>query len=612
MSDLLEYVVEPDAVEGVMTLRGYQTEAVDSCFEAWREYDAIAMTLATGLGKTVIASDIINRWPESAGRVLFIAHIRELIDQAHDKIRDHTTDKPSVEMGDTRQETDRDELWNTPKAVVTSIQTLSRRLHQFNPKDFGLIIIDEFHHAGAATYRRAWEHFKAGNENIKLLGITATLFRGDNISLGCMAEHVCYEMGIREGIDEGYLVPIKQQYIVVDSLDFSHCRTVAKDLNEGDLEEAMMGKAVDDGMTDAERLDALEKQERMLHAIAVPTVKESQGRPTLVFCVTVAHAERMAEVLRRYPGVSAEVVHGKTPHEQRKDIVERFRRGEIQMLVGVGCFTEGFDAPNVQVVAMARPTKQQGLYIQMIGRGTRPLPSLVDRYETDTERQEAIANSLKPCCIVLDFVGNSGKHKLVSTADILAGDMPPDLVEAAIEDMKESGEAEDIREAVWRKKEERDEEERKAQEERERKQKEAASREEARRAKLKAEAEYRAREVNPFGHEQVPERVQSAYRGGASDRQVKFLVSLGIKRETAMGWTKGQAGSVISQRSPKRGGEWYMRFGKHIGQQLNAIPHEYLRYMGQNCQSEDFQSNLAQYRNEYRESLRPQPEEFPE
>jgi superfamily II DNA or RNA helicase len=610
--------IEADEVEGMMRLRPYQVECVDCIYEGWREYDALMVVLATGLGKTVIASDVVLRWPESAGRILFIAHVRELIDQAQEKIEFHTTIRPAVEMGSRRGETQKHTMFTECRTVCASIQTMQNRMQQFDPKEFGLIIVDEFHHAGAPSYRKLWEYFKTGNEQIKLLGITATPYRGDNVTLGCIAENCAFEMGIREGIDEGYLVPIQQQYIVVDQLDFTKCRTVAKDLNEGDLEQAMMGGKVDDGMTEAERLDAIEKQERMLHAIAVPTVKESQGRPTLVFCVTVAHAQRMAEVLRRYPGVTAEVVHGGTPEDHRAEILGRFKRGATQMLVGVGCFTEGFDAPNVAVVAMARPTKKQGLYVQMIGRGTRPLPGVVDKYETPEERKEAIGNSLKPHMVVLDFVGNSGKHKLVSTADVLAGDMPPDLVEEAVEEMRRSGEAEDIREVVERKRiekeeaekrrraeflkrqQERDEEEQKLREQRALQQQQ---REEARRAKLKAEAEYRATEIDPFGQQQREERVQPKYRGGSSDAQVALLAKLGIPKEAAMAWSKGQAGAVISQRVNLSGGKWYMRFGKYAGKQLKDIPHSYLRYMGQTCQSEDFQKNLVAFREEYRLSL---------
>jgi hypothetical protein len=191
-------------------------------------------------------------------------------------------------------------------------------------------------------------------------------------------------------------------------------------------------------------------------------------------------------------------------------------------------------------------------------------------------------------------------------------------VEEAIEEMRQTGEAEDIREAVERKRvekeeaekkrraeflkrqQERDEEEQKAREQRALQQQQ---REEARRAKLKAEAEYRATEIDPFGHQQREERVQPSYRGGSSDAQVALLAKLGIPRETSMAWSKGQAGAVISQRVNLAGGKWFMRFGKYAGKQLKDIPHSYLRYMGQTCQSEDFQKNLATFREEYRQSL---------
>lgn len=602
--------IVPDDVTGMMSLCPYQVEAVDSAYEAWRDYDAIMTVLATGLGKTVIASDVICRWPESAGRILFIAHIQELIYQAKEKIEHHTQMRVAVEMGQNKGETNRGGLIGGPdRVVVASIQTMTRRMELFDPRDFGLIIIDEFHHAGAVSYRRLWEYFKTGNDRIKLLGITATPFRGDKVTLACIAEHCCFEMGIREGIDQGYLVPIQQQYIVVDQLDFSKCRTVAKDLNEGDLEEAMMGPRVSDEMTEAERLDALEKQERMLHAIAVPTIREAKGRPTLVFCVTVAHAERMAEILRRYPGVTADVVTGATPQEQREATVAAFKAGRVQMLVGVGCFTEGFDAPNVAVVAMARPTKQQGLYVQMVGRGTRPLCPDVYKLETPELRQEAISNSIKPAMVVLDFVGNSGKHKLVSTADVLAGDMPPALVAEVVEEMKESGEADDIREAVWRKKQKKDEEEKRQAEEREKKRREAQLAAEAKRERLRAEAEYRAKTIDPFGTESAPERVQSKFRGGATDRQVALLRKLGVTEEVAMKFTKGQAGAVIDARINATGGNFYMRFGKYEGTQIKSIPHEYLRWAGEKLANEEFQKNLSQYRNEYRAQLHRQAED---
>lgn len=601
---------------GKLKMRDYQTEAVDAIYEGWRDHQSLILVMATGLGKTVVAAEVAVRWPER-GRILFIAHVRELIYQARDTIGAHICEQPSVEMGDEAEDQDGHPILDKSQVLVASIQTMTRRLRKFNPRDFDVIIIDEFHHGAAATYRKLWDYFCngdkdiPGNPNIKLLGITATPNRADNLSLKCLAQHTCFELGIREGIDLGWLVPIKQKYIVVDGLDFSACRTVAKDLNEGDLETAMMGGKIEDGMTDSERLDALEKQERMLHAIAAPAVEEAQGKPTLVFCVTVDHAVRMAEILRRYPGISAEIVHGKTHKDERKDIIARFKCGQTQFLVGVGCFLEGFDAPNVQVIVMARPTKSESLYRQQIGRGTRPVPGIVDAHDEVEARQGAIAGSLKPWVTVLDFVGNSGKHKLISTADVLAGDMPDDLVAAAVEEMKETGETEDIRKATWKKKEERDAELRRLAAEKlkqeEERRKKAQAIEEARRARLIAEAEYRAKEIDPFNtHDVAPERSKPTFRGGASDSQVRRARRVGVPEEISMTWTSKQCWAVTDKLEAQTGPDYIVRFGKHMGKRLCEIDHGYLRWAGDTWDNQEFQTNLETYRQQVIEERRQQ------
>lgn len=458
--------------------------------------------------------------------------------------------------------------------------------------------------SSAKTYRSVWEYFKTGNPAIRSLGITATPHRSDGISLKGIAEFCAYEMGIRDAIDLGWLVPIRQQYIVIEDLDFSKCKTVAKDLNEGDLEDAMMGGRINDAMTEDERREALVKQERMLHAVAAPLVKESHGRSGIVFCVTVDHATRMAEILRRYPGVTAEVLVGETPDDIRAESVRSFKAGDTQFLVGVGVMTEGFDCPNADIVAMARPTKSESLYKQMIGRGLRPLAGLVDRYDKPEDRCEAIANSRKSHCLVLDFVGNSGSHKLVSTADVLAGDMPPDLVELAKRDAMSSGNAVDIREEVWKQKQKRDEEELARQEKERQRQLEQQAREEARRQRLHAEAQYKTREINAFDvHDQRTQTSTPAFRGGSTDAQINLLKRLGISEESAMKFSKRQAGAVIDDLTSRHGGDWIMRFGKHVGQSLREIQAadaDYFRWMTSNIQNEEFQMQVRRFRDEWR------------
>ncbi|MDE2022179.1 MAG: DEAD/DEAH box helicase family protein [Patescibacteria group bacterium] len=609
--DILPALQPKPGGQGALQIRDYQVECVDSCYADWQEHHALIAVLPTGMGKTVIAAEVILRWPQD-GRILFIAHVQELIYQSQKTIAYHTGENPAIEMGLHRDDTEGHPLLDRTKVLVASIQTMTRRMRQFDPQNFDLIIIDEFHHAAAVTYRKLWDYFSSVNPQIKLLGITATHDRADNLTLACIAQHCTFQMGIRDGIDDGWLVPIEQQYITIDDLDFSKCRTVAKDLNEKDLEAAMMGEKQQEGMSDEEIIEVQKKQERMLHAVAAPAVESAKGQSMLVFCVTVAHAERMAEILRRY-SVTAEVVHGKTDYERRKDIIASFKSGKIQCLTSVGCFTEGFDAPNVSVIVMARPTKSRMLYTQMLGRGTRPLPGTVDGLNDPDARKTAISQSAKPKMLVLDFVGNSGKHKLISTADVLAGDMPENYVQDAIDEMKKTGNAEDIRQAAWRKKEEHDkdvkrrEEERRARKEELRKLEQAKA--EAKRARLKAEAEWHAREIDPFGTaDTAPERVQPVYRGGSTDAQIKKLVKLGIQEKTAMTWSKSQAGAVIGKLSAQTGSHYIMTFGKHMGKELREIPASYLHWMSENMEHDRIQVELENYRNEIREGkvIKPQ------
>src|SRR5262249_37454191 len=145
--------------------------------------------------------------------------------------------------------------------------------------------------------------------------------------------------------------------------------------------------------------------------------------PTLVFCASVGHARLMAEVLCRYRRGSARALDGTSHPEERRAVVGDFRAGRLQYLCNCGLFLEGFDAPAVAVVVMARPTKSLALYTQILGRGTRPLPGVVDplALAPAAERRAAIAASAKPRMLVLDFVGNSGRHRIITAADLLGG-----------------------------------------------------------------------------------------------------------------------------------------------------------------------------------------------
>jgi len=395
-----------------MILRPYQTAAVDGIFEAWRTSRSTLLVQPTGTGKTVTFAHVINRMP--VGRALVLAHREELIFQAADKIEAVTGAKPDIEMAEMRAD---GAMFGKARVVVSSIQTQcaghngDTRMKRFDPQEFSLLVVDEAHHATAPTYRRVLEHY-GRNPDLKILGVTATPDRHDEDALGQVFDTVAYDYELLDAIHDGWLVPIHQRSVVVDGLDYSSIRTTAGDLNGADLARVM-------------------EYEETLHAIASPTLELAAGRKTLVFAASVAHAERLCEIFNRHSTGCARFVTGTTPKDERRGMLADYAAGKFQMLVNVGVATEGFDEPGIQVVVMARPTKSRALYAQMAGRGTRALPGLVDAHEAADARRAAIAASAKPACQIIDFVGNSGRHKLITTADILGGNYSDEVVDRA-------------------------------------------------------------------------------------------------------------------------------------------------------------------------------------
>jgi superfamily II DNA or RNA helicase len=306
------------------------------------------------------------------------------------------------------------------------------------------------------------EHY-GQNQDLKILGVTATPDRYDEEALGQVFDSVAFDYELLDAIRDGWLVPIHQRSVVVDGLDYSGVRTTAGDLNGADLARVM-------------------EYEETLHGIAAPTVELAAGRKTLVFAASVAHAERLCEIFNRHRSECARFVTGTTPKDERRGMLADYAAGKFQMLVNVGVATEGFDEPGIQVIVMARPTKSRALYAQMAGRGTRPLPGLVDAHEAADARRAAIAASAKPACEVIDFVGNSGRHKLITTADILGGNYTDAVVDRARKAAETAdGAAVDMAELLA-------DAETDLAEERER----------ARRAALRVKARYTSQVVDPF------------------------------------------------------------------------------------------------------------------
>lgn len=470
-------------------LRPYQAIAVQNIHEAWTIYRSALLVLATGLGKTFTAASVLAD-RRRAGRTLWIAHRRELISQARE----------AIESCGMRCEIEMAEQWanlrmegdlfggHGAEVVIASVQTLTgARLRRFACDAFATIVIDEAHHATAQGYREIVAHFA----DARVLGLTATPDRGDGVGLRAVFDAVAYEYGIREGIREGYLSPIVQRSIECADLDLSDIKTVRGDLAEGELARAMEADAV-------------------LHQVAAPLVQHAGDRPTIVFTASVDQAHALVDALAGYTQARAAAIDGTTPDDLRRRILREYSAGEIQYLANCAVLTEGFDAPRTSCIAMARPTKSRSLYTQCIGRGTRLFTGKAD-------------------CLVLDFVGNSGRHTLINPLDVLAGrDLPDDVRREAARKAASGMPSEDaLAEA-----------EREAQERAER-----AERERARKARVRAEVAHRAREVDPFGVMSGPPDAGPR----ASSGQVAALEKFGLAPAQAQGMSRREASRMVDE-----------------------------------------------------------------
>jgi len=509
--------MESERAAGVekMKLRPYQHESVRRVEAEWQSHRSTLLVLPTGCGKTVVFSEIIRRaFPR---RALVLAHREELVFQAREKVRTMTGWRVDVEMGEARAEMAC--MFGGPRVVVSTIQTQSSggdgggRMSRFDPRLFGVVVIDEAHHAPASSYRKVLDWYGT-NPDLRILGVTATPDRADEEALGQVFESVSFDYEVLDAIQDGWLVPIEQQMVHVEGLDFSSCRTTSGDLNGADLAKVM-------------------EYEMNLHRVVAPAIEIAGNRRTLVFCSSVDHAERVCEMFNRHRDGMAAWVCGKTDKEERRKILSDFSTGRVQVVCNCGVLTEGFDNPGVEVVIMARPTKSRALYAQMAGRGTRPADEIaheLNDHESPEARRALIEASCKPSCLIVDFVGNSGRHKLMTSADILGGNVSEHAREMAVakagkgkpirmnEALNEAAEAEEIEKA----------------------------REVSRRASLTAKAKFTAQTVDPFDVFQVHPVGERGWDKGKrlSDKQAAILRKQGIEPDDM---PYGQARQILNE-----------------------------------------------------------------
>lgn len=320
---------------------------------------------------------------EGVGKVLVLAHRDELLTQARDK---WLAVDPSASVG--IYQGDRREAW--ADVIFASVQscypdvlaedgvTVKRkgRIHELPLSEIGLVVVDECHRLPAPTYGAIIASIREANPAALLLGVTATPARADGKGLGMYFDRVAYRMGIAEGIEQGYLAPVRGARVELQ-IDLSQVKTSKR---TGDYDDEDLGRVLD---TDSAREHIVAK---WLDLVGPGTEDGGEhGRFTASFSPTVAAAEHLAAEFER-AGVRAGFVSGATKKKDRKRTLDAYQRGDIRVLCNVGVLTEGWDAPHTACVLMARPTKSGVLYRQAVGRGTRMAPGKTD-------------------CVVMDCVG---------------------------------------------------------------------------------------------------------------------------------------------------------------------------------------------------------------
>ena len=390
MFDLMEStpVATPMPAGDGLVLRDYQRECV-AAIRAFRDGGGRRglVVLPTGVGKTVIFSQLPSL-PEFAGqRTLVIAHREELLDQAADKIQEAN---PGLSIGIEQASRHAE----GSQVVVASVQTLAvgrrDRLNELNPRDFGLIVVDEAHHVTARTYMLVLRHFglvpdfeqqraipkgeftrkemradvmefftsfRPSRDAPLLIGVTATPGRTDGRAMEIAFDDIVFSRTISEMSDAGWLVPIRGRKIFT-AVDIADVK-----IRGGDYVDSALSKVVN-------------TPER--NALAAQSFREyTPKRQGLVFAVDVAHAHSLKDAFTGI-GVETEAITGDMPKSERRDVIKRYQAGEIQVLTNCMVLVEGFDAPKTGVLVMARPTKSSLLYTQMLGRGSRLAPGKDD------------------------------------------------------------------------------------------------------------------------------------------------------------------------------------------------------------------------------------------
>ena len=361
-----------------MQLRDYQHEATQA---TWRylcnSTGNPVIVLPTGAGKSLVIAELARRTVEEFGcHVLILAHRKELLEQNADKVRRLL---PDIKLGLFSAGLRR---WDAESPVVCAgIQSCWQKSSIFGPRH--LVVIDEAHLVAtqdAGMYRRFLGDLQAENPKARVVGLTATPYRtGDGSVCGPdkLFQAICYEAQIPRLIIGGYLSPVTSK-AAESSCDTSGLHVRGGEFVQGGMEQLF------DGV--------------VREAVAEIVSKTRDRRSIICFASGVGHAEHVASEIERVSGERVGLVTGGTPPLERSCHLSAFKSGSLRWLINVDVLTTGFDAPNIDAIAVLRATCSPGLFAQICGRGFRLSPGKIN-------------------CLILDFGGNVERHGALDDAD---------------------------------------------------------------------------------------------------------------------------------------------------------------------------------------------------
>ncbi|GGW48942.1 DEAD/DEAH box helicase [Vreelandella hamiltonii] len=355
-------------------LRAYQQEAVKRVVHHFRATsDPAVVVLPTGSGKSLVIAELARL---ARGRVLVLAHVRELVEQNHAKYQAYGLVADIFSAGLKRKEASR-------QVVFGSVQSVVRNLAQFNDASFTLLVIDECHRVSLeedSSYRQVIDHLQRQNPQLKILGLTATPFRlgqgfiyhrhyhgmvrggEESFFTDCV-----FEQPLRLMVKQGFLAAPRRLDMAIEGYDFSALAPSSSGLfREEELNRVVAGSRATPGII----------------AQVVEQSADCQG--VMIFAATVAHAE---EIMGYLPADQSALITGATVSAERTALIDAFKARKLKYLVNVAVLTTGFDAPHVDLIAILRPTESVSLYQQIVGRGLRLSPG-------------------KEACLILDYAGN--------------------------------------------------------------------------------------------------------------------------------------------------------------------------------------------------------------